>query len=74
MIKTKKLYNRYGKPIDDLDFTMIHYCAMEYLKNNDMKASYSVYSIDGYLICGKVFNEFPETIKLVTSEWSSNNI
>lgn len=71
MIITKKLYNKHGKPIDDLDYTMLHCAAMEFLRKDNIKASYSIRSSDGYPVCGKIFDEYPKVVSIVTSEWSS---
>ena len=72
MIIAKKLYNKHCKPLDDLDFTILHCAAMEFLYKDGIKASYSIRTIDGFPVCGKIFDDYPEVVSIVTTEWSAN--
>lgn len=72
MIITKKLYNKHGKPIDDLDYTMLHIAAVEFLRKDNIRSSYSIRSADGYPICGKIQDDYPEVTSIVTTEWGTN--
>lgn len=62
----KTLANKYGKPIDELDYLVLRYQAHAYLGSD--KINYAIVTEDGYPICGTSGHP-GDRVVLTTGEW-----